>query len=75
MRPYFNFQPKGNYVLPEHYEGFLYPRTGRTPFKVITDPAIIAKKNQMREALLHEFNRRIYNPYRQAANIGGHAVS
>ena len=61
--------------LPEHYEGFLQPRMGRTPFTIIDDPAIIAKKNQMREALREEFTRRIYNPYRWASGVGGHAVS
>lgn len=58
----------------DSYEGFLEPKAGDAPYKIIDDPALIAKKNKMREALRDEYTKRMYNPYRMAAGIGGSPV-
>lgn len=64
-----------NTILPERYEGLLCPKLGPSPFRVIDDPVLIKKKNVMRNALREEYTKKLYNPYRNAAGIGGFVVS
>lgn len=58
----------------ENYEGWLHPKFGRSPHKVIDDPELITKKNRMREAFREEYIKRSFNPYRLAAGMGGTPV-
>lgn len=60
--------------LSDSYEGWLAPKRGRSPFKVIDDPEVIARKIKVREALREEYIKRVFNPYRLAAGIGGTPV-
>lgn len=58
----------------DRYEGWLHPKKSRSPYKVIDDPEIIARKNKMRAALREEYIKRVFNPYRHAAGMGGTPV-
>lgn len=45
-----------------------------SPYKVITDPEIIRKKNEMRKAVTQEYIKNLTNPYRNIKMEGGFMV-
>lgn len=63
------YVPRNRYAKPNLYG--IMPDITDTNYKVLNDPILIKKKQELRAALKEEYKKNAYNPYRQAAAAGG----
>lgn len=66
------YVPRNRYAKPGTFG--IQPDIHPTDYKVLNDPVLIKKKQELRNALKEEYRKAMYNPYRQAAAAGGTPV-